>query len=220
MAQILAQLVALAVAAALSSVPISATIFILLSDRRRVTAFPFLAGTVIGTAAALTLGTLLVQALPGRPHRLNSLIAELEIVVGSALVLLGLVTWIRVRRGPTKMERPAWLESLGSLGAVPALGIGLALNLRPKAVLLFAAGSLAIRGAKIGPAESLAAIVLYTAIATSTVVIPILATAVFPEHMEPRLLRSRDWITANGAALTGTIMVLVGVLVIIAGVNR
>jgi len=220
MGQLLGQLVALAIAAALSTVPISATIFILLSDRWRSIAFPFLFGTVIGTAAALTLGTLLAEALPGRQRRLNSLIGELEIVVGSALVVLGLITLIRKRRGSPTAERPDWLESIGSFGALPALGIGLALNLRPKAVLLFAAASLAIRGADIGPADTVVAVVVYTAIATSTVVVPILATTFFPQRMEPGLIRARDWITAHGVELTGAIMVLVGIFVIVAGVNH
>ncbi|MDX6325011.1 MAG: hypothetical protein QOK15_1365 [Nocardioidaceae bacterium] len=216
----MAELVALAGAAALSTVPVTATLFLLLSERRRSTAFPFLAGTVIGTVAALTLGTLLTQALPGRPHRLDSLIGELAILIGSALVVLGLITLLRVRRDPTVMGRPDWLENIGSLGAVPCLGIGLALNLRPKAVLLVAAASLAIRSASINLAETLIAIAVYTVVATSTVVIPILATALFPQHTEPRLRRARDWITTHGAWITGSVMVLIGVLVMLTGVTR
>ncbi len=51
MGQVLAQLIPVALAAAMSTVPIMATLFILLSDRRRVTALPFLSGWVLGTAA-------------------------------------------------------------------------------------------------------------------------------------------------------------------------
>ena len=46
MGQVLAQLIPVALAAALSTVPITATIFILLSERRRTTALPFLTGWV------------------------------------------------------------------------------------------------------------------------------------------------------------------------------
>jgi hypothetical protein len=220
MPQLLGQVILLALAAALSTVPITATIFILLSDRRNATAFPFLAGWVIGTVATLTLTTLLAQALPGGQRQVTSLIGQLEILVGIALVVLGLVTLVRLRRRSPSDKGPGWIESIGSFGVVPAFGIGLALNARPKAVLLITAAGLAIRAASIGPTQTLVVIAVYTAIATSTVVIPIVATALFPRYMEPRLLAARDWITAHGALLTAAIMILVGAFVIGAGITR
>ena len=57
MGQTLLQLLPLALAAALSSVPITATIFILLSESRSRSGLAFLAGTVLGTFAALMLAT-------------------------------------------------------------------------------------------------------------------------------------------------------------------
>ena len=219
MGQVLAQLIPVALAAALSTVPITAMIFILLSERRRATALPFLAGWVLGTAAGLTLATLAAQALPGRPRRLASLIGTLEILTGSALILLGIFTIVRHRRAPSN-QRPSWIEGIGSFGPLPALGIGLALNLRPKALLLFTAASLAITGANLSAEESLIAILVYTAFATSTVVAPTLATVLLPDRMEPRLVVARDWISAHGASMTAVVMILIGIVVIVAGTNR
>jgi hypothetical protein len=217
--QVLLQLIPVALAAALSSVPITATVFILLSERRGVIALPFLFGWVLGTAAALTLATVAAQALPGRPRRLDSLIGDLEVVVGVALVVFGLVTLLR-HRGQEPREGPSWMEGIGDFGRLPALGIGLALNLRPKAVLLTAAAGLAITGAHLGPTEILLAIAVYTAIATSTVLAPTLATVFFPARMESRLVAFRDWLTAHGPAVTGVMMVLVGVVVLVAGITQ
>ena len=218
MEQVLAQLISVALAAALSTVPTMATLFILLSDRRRATALPFLSGWVIGTAAGLTLATLATQALPGRPRQFASLIDNLEIVVGSALVVFGLITLIRHTR--TTSRRPSWIEGIGSLGALPAFGIGLALNLRPKALLLVAAAGLAISGAPPTVDDTVLLIAVYTAIATSTVVVPTLATVLSPDRMEPRLFVARDWVSAHGAVVTGTVMILVGCLVLAAGIGR
>jgi hypothetical protein len=219
MGQVLAQLIPLALAAALSTVPITAAIFILLSERRGATAVPFLSGWVLSTAAGLTLVTLAAHAIPGRPRQLNSLIGTLEILVGSALVVLGLVTLVRHTR-PSTSQRPSWIEGIGSFGPLPAFGIGLALNVRPKALLLFAAASLAISGAHLNVPEILILIAVYTAIATSTVVAPTLATVFFPDRMEPRLVVARDWIGAHGAALTGVLMILIGVVIVGAGIGR
>jgi Sap, sulfolipid-1-addressing protein len=219
MGQVLAQLIPVALAAALSTVPIMATLFILLSDRRKATALPFLSGWVIGTAAGLTIATSATQALPGRPRQLASLIDNLEIVVGSAFVVFGLVTVLRHTRASTG-RRPSWIEGIGSLGALPAFGIGLALNLRPKALLLVAAAGLAISGAPPTVDDTVFLIAVYTAIATSTVVVPTLATVFFPDRMEPRLVVARDWVSAHGAAVTGTVMILVGGIVLAAGIGR
>ncbi len=217
MEQVLGQLVPVAIAAALSTVPITATIFILLSERRSSIALPFLSGWVLGTAAGLTLAMLAAQALPSRPRQLGSLIGTLEVLVGSALIVMGLFTLVRHQRtAPSK--RPSWIEGIGGFGALPALGIGLALNLRPKALLLFAAASLAITSANLSVNDTLIAIAVYTAIATSTVVVPTLATVFFPDWMEPRLVASRDWITAHGSAVTGVVVVLIGVVVLGVGI--
>jgi hypothetical protein len=219
MGQVLAQLIPVAAAAALSTVPITAMIFILLSERRSVTALPFLSGWVLGTAAGLTLATLAAQALPGRPRRLDSWIGMLEILTGSALVLAGLVSIVRSRHAPTS-QPPSWLEGIGSFGPLPAFGIGLALNVRPKALLLFTAASLSITGGNLNVEENLIAIIVYTLIATSTVVAPTLGTVFLPDRMEPRLVVVRDWINAHGASMTAVVMILIGIVIVAAGLNR
>ena len=94
------------------------------------------------------------------------------------------------------------------------LGIGLALNLRPKAMLLAAAAGLAISGADLLFHDNLVLVVLYTAIATCTVVVPIVATILFPRRMEPRLLAAKGWIAAHSTAVGATMMILIGGFVI------
>ena len=218
MGQVLVQLIPVALAGALSTVPITAALFILLSERRRATALPFVFGWVIGTAASLILAILAAQSLPGRPRQFASLVDNLEIAVGGALVIFGLVTLLR-NRGTT--QRPGWIEGIGSFGPLPAFGIGLALNLRPKALLLVAAAGLAISAAPlaVGSIDTLILIAVYTAIATSTVVGPALATLFYPDRMEPRLVVARDWVNAHGSAVTGVVVILVGIVVLVAGIS-
>src|SRR3954453_21408209 len=98
MGQALLQLLPLALAAAVSSVPITATIFLLLSDSRDRSGLAFLAGTVLGTFAAVALATVAGQALPGRQRQHDDLVGKLEVVVGVAMVLLGVITLARRHR--------------------------------------------------------------------------------------------------------------------------
>ena len=66
--QAIGHILPFAVAVALSSVPIMATIFILLSPNRSRSSLPFLIGWVLGIAVVVTLCTLGAQAIPS-PRR-------------------------------------------------------------------------------------------------------------------------------------------------------
>jgi hypothetical protein len=215
MGSTLFQVVPLALAAALSSVPISATIFILLSEARTRSGLAFLAGTVIGTFAAITLVTALGQALPGRARHHAELIGKVEIILGLAMVLLGVFTLLRGSAASGRGSR--WLNGVGSLGVLPVFGIGLALNLRPKAILLVAAAGLAISRAHLSLEEAAVLVVIYTAVATCTVVVPIVLTILLPHMMEPRLLSAKEWIAAHSTGVSATLMILIGGFVIYLG---
>jgi hypothetical protein len=217
MGETLLQLIPLALAAALSSVPITATIFILLSESRRRSGLAFLAGTVLGTFATVALATVAGQALPGRPREHNALVGTLEVVIGLALVALGVVAL--ARRSRPGSGGPGRLDNIGTLGILPVFGIGLALNLRPKALLLAAAAGLAIVRVGLVFRDNLALVVFYTAIATCTVGVPIVATILFPQRMEPRLVSAKGWIAAHSSAVGATMMILIGGFVIGVGVS-
>jgi hypothetical protein len=211
MGQTLVQLVPLALAAALSSVPIFATIVILLSASRTRSGLAFLAGTVLGTFATVSLATVAGQALPGRPREHEVLVGRLEVVIGLAMVVLGVVAL--VRRDRARRGTPGWLGGLGTLGTLPVLGTGLALNLRPKALLLATAAGLAVSDARLRFEENLLLVAVYTAIASCTVVVPVVATILFPERMEPRLVAARSWIAAHATAVSATISIMIGAFV-------
>jgi hypothetical protein len=59
--------------------------------------------------------------------------------------------------------------------------------------------------------------VIYTVIATSTVIVPITASFVARQRMEPKLIAARDWLTDNGRILTSLMMSMIGVVIFGAG---
>jgi Sap, sulfolipid-1-addressing protein len=146
------------------------------------------------------------------------LVGRLEIAIGIAMVLLGLVTLMR-RQSAGRGVGAGWLDDIGSLGSLPVLGIGLALNIRPKAVLLAAAAGLATSGARLELGETFALVVCYTVVATCTVVVPILATILFPQWMKPRLLSAKDWLAAHSTAVSATMSILIGGFLIAIGLR-
>ena len=218
MGQALLGLLPLALAAALSTIPVTAAIFILLSDGRRRSGLAFLSGTLLGTLVVVALATLASQALPGRTRQHDALIGTLEIVIGAAMVLLGMVTLTR-RTVSDAVSGSRWLDGIGSLGVLSVLGIALALCIRPKAALLALAAGLAINRANLAVEEELVLVVLYTVIGTSTVVFPIVATILFPRQTEPRLVAAKRWLLTNSTAIGAAIMIPVGAYVIALGVS-
>jgi uncharacterized protein YcfJ len=217
MEQAVPNLILLGLAAALSSVPISATIFILLSERRTRSGLAFLAGTVLGTSTAVTLATVTSQALPGRTRQHDALLGKLMVAIGIAMVLWGVVNLAR-RNRTTDSDKPGWVDGIGSMSSLPVFGIGLALNLRPKALLLVGAAGVAISKADLRFDGNGVLIALYTAVATCTVVVPIVATILFPRQMTPRLLSARQRIVEHSTTVGATMMILVGGFVIGIGI--
>jgi hypothetical protein len=215
--QALGGLLPIAVAVAISSVPITATILILLSPNRNVAALPFLIGSVIGVAGVIVLSAFVTSALP-KPPRLRPDLASaaLFIVIGLALVVLGIVNLRRSAR-TEKSGIPRWLSRVGSFGALVSFAVAVLLGFRPKGLLLGMAAGLVLRGANVDAGQDVALVVIYTVIATSTVIVPITASFVARRRVEPRLIAARDWLTDNGRILTSLMMSMIGVVIFGAG---
>ena len=217
----LAQLLPIALAAAVSTVPITITLVILLSDSRSVASVPYLVGCVLGGAVLLTLATRAAHGLPaGRPRQPPTGIGVLEVLVGGVLVVLGVFTLRRRRSSESSTLLGGRMRTIESLRRTPAFGLGLLMNGRPKALLLIAAASLIVRNELIRRDETAVAIAVYTLVATSTVLVPIVLTLAAPQRMEPRLVAARGWMAANGQLLSAGIMLAVGAFVLVSGIQN
>lgn len=218
MLQAIGLILPIALAVAISSVPIMATTAILLSPKGAQTALPFLVGWVLGMAVMVTLFTLGAQAIPSprSDRRPDTVLASIEILVGAALVVLAIIEWRRARQHPSD-AMPKWLESVDKLGPWSAFGIAFALNARPKGLLLAIAAGLAIRAPELSVGESSIVILIYTVIGASTVAVPVILALADPKGMQPRLLEMKDWITRNHGTVTALIVMIIGVVIIGAG---
>ena len=218
--QALGGLLPIAVAVAFSSVPITVTILILLSPNRNRAALPFLLGWVTGVMAVVILFTLGASVLP-EPRRRGSdpVIAALEILIGTGLIVLGVVN-LRRRSGSDQTGLPRWLSAVDSFGALATFGIAVLLDLRPKGLLLGIAAGLALHTASVEESEAALLIAIYTLVATSTVVIPITASLIAPQRMEPRLIAARDWLARNGRILTSSMAFMIGVVILGVGITH
>jgi hypothetical protein len=209
------------VALAVSSVPIMATLLILLSPARTRSAVPFLIGWVIGIALVVSICALAAQAVPASrvSRRPDQAVGIAEILVGVALLVVAVAT-VRRRRRQTPTAMPRWLRSVETIGPWSAFGLALVLNVRPKGLLLAIAAGLAIRAEGLSLGEAAVAVGIYTIIAASTVAVPIIATVAAPERAEPHLRDAQDWLLRNGPVVTGVIVIVIAVAIVGTGISR
>lgn len=215
------QLLPVGLAAALSSVPVTVLLVIMMSPRRRVAAVPFALGCLLGTLIIVLAASLAAQFLPEpRQRRSDEVTAVLELALGAALVLVGIRTWRRRHGSGGDLQLPSWAGSaIDRLSAVRAFGLGMIIELRPKSALLACVVSLQVHAAQRGDPGPLAVIVIYVLIATSTVTVPVLATIISPDRMEPRLSRAADTLGAEGQLISAIVLLMIGVVVIGSGLQ-
>ncbi len=215
------QLLPVGIAAALSTVPVTVLLVIMMSPRRKVAAVPFALGCVIGTLIIVLVASLAAQFLPEpRQRRADEVTAVLELALGAALVLVGIRTWRRRHRSEEALPLPGWAASaLDSVSAMRAFGLGLIIEFRPKSALLACVVSLQVHAATRADPGPLAVIVIYVIIATSTVTLPVLLTIISPERMEPRLAKAADTLTEDGPMISAIVLLMVGAVVIGSGLQ-
>ncbi len=209
-------LLLVAVAMALSTVPITTTLIILLSPARKKSSVPFLVGWV-GSLCLVILGAAGgVLALPVSRRERMTAIAVAEIVVGLALVALGIFAWRGSNHVSSRLK--SWLNNVGSFGPVASFGVGLAMGFRPKALLLGAAAGFALASNQLSDTETAIAVGCYVVISASTVAFPIVWTLASPARIEPRLRAWQGWLDRNGPLLAGVTLIIIGVAIMGAGV--
>jgi len=215
----LVQLLPIAIALALSSVPITVTLAILSSQSSR-SAVPFLAGWILGITCITTFFVIVARAFPTPTLREpKHWVAVLEILIGITLIALAVIGHVRrSRMGRSREDQnhsapPRWLNRAGSMGPLAAFAVGVVLNLRPKALLLGAAAGLAFNGPRLDTGEIVLLIAVYVAVASSTIIVPILGTLFAPQIFQPRLTRSKAWMIANGDLVTTITLLIVGVFI-------
>jgi hypothetical protein len=218
----LGQVLPIAIAVAFSSVPITATILILLSPKRNISGAAFLIGWVAGLTIVVAAATFGAQALPISSLRTQqTAFGIVEIVIGAALVIFGAVSGYRAVRRPVPTQGAKWLSAVKSFGPRPSFGLAVILNFRPKGLLLGVAAGLAIGGGDgMSVGDAVIVIAFYVLISASTVAVPIIATIAMPELMQPRLVLAQEWLELHGRVVTALLMGLIGVVILGAGIGQ
>jgi len=217
-AAMLGQLIPLALVVAMSPLTIvPAIVLVLQSDRARSTGLAFMFGWLVGLAATTAVFVQLPRLLDGLNRPAPTWAAWVRLAVGIALIAFGGWRWL-TRHQVTR--QPAWLNRLSRLTPVGAGAVAVGLILvNPKVLLMNAAAGLVIGTASLGTPGVWVAVVYYTVIAGSSVLIPILAYAIAGERVDHQLERLKRWMERQHAVLTAGFLVVVGLLLVYTGIR-
>ena len=139
--------------------------------------------------------------------------------VGVAVVAVGVLSWLRRDRERRRAE-PAWQRRLGEASLPAVFLTSLVVDLQPKGLVLGLASGVVVRAGSMPVAEAVLAVVVYLAVAASSVVLPVVATYVAPARTERWLRAAQDWLTRNGSVVTAVVAALVGVVLVVDGITR
>lgn len=203
----------LAVGIAISPVPVTAAILMLLSPRAKQTAVGFLVGWVIGIVLTASVFTLLGSVIPKIDSAPDGLTTGVIIQFALGLLLL----WLSIRqwRGRPKpgeeQVQPKWMSALDTIKPGAALLMGTFLSsINPKNLLLHV--SAGIRFSEITDSAALVATVaVYAAIASLTVGAPVICYLASPKRFERPLISLREWLLQHNAAVMTVLLLVLGI---------
>ncbi|MCB0925323.1 MAG: GAP family protein [Mycobacterium sp.] len=212
----IAELVPLALVIALSPLSVIPGILMLHTPRPRPTSLAFLLGWTLGIGA-ITAAFVAASDLAGGLDKTPSWAAYVRIVVGSALIVFGVYRWLTRNRS---QHTPKWLTSMTSAGPGRAFATATILTVaNVKVLLMCAAAGATIGTAALGRTGSWVAALTFTAIAVSSVAIPVLGYLIVGERLDAPLNRLRTWMENNHGGLVAGILLVIGVAVLYKGIH-
>ena len=204
---------------AASPIPIVAVIVMLFSSRPRLNSVVFTSTWVMGIGTVVVVAAFIPDLGTGGESPSDAR-SWFRVVVGAIFLLLGVINW---RRRPAPGEEPttpSWMQIEGRVGLKSAVALGIVLSfLNPKDVALSVAGGAAIGSEDLAAGETLLAALLFTLVATSTVVLPVAGYLVIGARVESGLEAAKTWLLRHNAVVLSVIWLVLGTTFVYEGVS-
>ncbi|HQC93693.1 MAG: GAP family protein [Microbacteriaceae bacterium] len=211
----------LALGIAISPVPIIAAILMLLSPKARVTSVGFLLGWVLGIIVAVTAFTLLASSIPAEDADASKPIrGVIQLVLGALLLLLAVSQWRKRPKSGEDPVMPKWMQAIDSISFPLALGLGFLLAaLNPKNLLMAAGAGLEIGTAALDTGAVIVVIAVFTVLAASTVLVPVVGYLLAAAKLRAPLDALRGWLVKENTVIMAVLLVVIGVATIGKGIG-
>ncbi|MFB8387292.1 GAP family protein [Microbacterium sp. NPDC055910] len=215
---VLADLLTIAVAVAISPLAIVAVILMATAGKGRSNGTAFVLGCYVFMVVFVGVLVLIGRAAGTEDaHSVPRLLVDgVEILLGIALLTMAVLQW---RKRGTK-DTPGWMDKLDGLTVGKAFIVGVLLSgpLSPKDLPLLIAAGGRISQADL-PVEQIASVILiFAAIGITAVAIPWVVSIVAPHRAEATLAKPRDWLVANHAVIVTVLFIILGFKLVGSGV--
>ena len=145
------------------------------------------------------------------PVALGVAISPVPVIAVILMLLLGVLQWLARPKPGEEPSLPAWMAAIDSMTVGKALGLGILLSAaNPKNLTLCLAGGATIGGADLSTTGTVVVLVVFVAIASSSVVAPVLAFLLAHDRMQEPLDNMRRWLTANNAPVMSVLLLVIG----------
>lgn len=221
MGQAIGQVISLAVAVALSPVPIVAVVLMLGTPRGRANGPAFLAGWIAGLAVAGTV-VLLVSGGAGASEsgQPADWVNVLKLVLGVLLLRLALQRWRGRSHGGEEPELPSWMQSIDRFTATRAAGFGVVLSaVNPKNLILTVSAAAAIAQTGVAAGKQAVALAVFVAIATIGTGAPVVLYFALGERSRRMLDELKEWMARNNPTVIAVLCPLIGAKLIGDGIS-
>ncbi|WP_079929498.1 GAP family protein [Gordonia sp. i37] len=210
----------IAVALLMASLPLVMMSMALVIKRTGVIGWCFLLGWLTGLAAVLVVLIAIVDvgSLSGGSGPAMGVVG---VVAGLALLGWGIRKWQKVWTADgADSEVPGWYSMIEEIGAAKATASGFGLAaLNPKNLLITVSAAAAIAEATADVGAQAVAIVVFVVVGSLAVAAPTIATSIAGERAEPTLARLDALITRHNALIVGTVLIVLGFVVITNGLE-
>src|SRR3954452_18190418 len=215
MGSVIGDLLPVALGVAISPMPIIAVILMLLSPRAGSASLTLLAGWIVGITVVVTVVALAVDpADDSQADNPSTLATVLKLLLGAAVVLLGVRQWQKRAKDGETPAPPAWMGAIDQVTPLKAFGLGVLLSaVNPKNLTLDLAGGVIIASGGLSSGETAVAIAVFVVIGSSSMAIPVVGYLVARERMQAPLGHLRDWLNAKNATVMSSLLLVIGVVI-------
>ena len=202
-----------ALGVAISPVPVIAVILMLLAPKAGSASVAFMVGWILGIALVVTVVTLAVDpADDSEAADPAAWAAWVKIVLGVLLVLMSVRQWRSRPKTGQEPSMPSWMAAIDTITAGKAFGLGALLSgVNPKNLALCLAGGVAIGGGELSTGGTVAAVLVFVLIGSSSVAVPVVGYLVAKQRMQQPLDELREWLTVHNAAVMAVLLLVIGV---------
>jgi len=187
-------LLLIAVVISLEPIPLTAFILVLASKRGVLKGAAFLFGWLLSLAAVIALTVLVTGNNPPKPSTAPSVAAiVVKLVIGVALVAIGLRQRARMGRPKKPKKPPKWQQGIDNM----SLWFAVALGPLTQPWGLVGAGVATIVAAKLSSWESYVALFAFCVLSTSTYLAMEIYATLRPDNTQAFLTRTRVWIETH-----------------------